>query len=46
MLVILCMGLPIITTIADEWLNSTTIADKWLNSLIFYDNVKCITTVG
>ena len=33
-LAIQCKGLPITTTIAGEW----------LNSLIFYDNIKCITT--
>ena len=35
-LAILCMGLPITTTIAGEW----------LNSLIVHDNIKCITTNG
>ena len=35
-LVILCMGLSI----------TTTIAGKWLNSLIFHDDVKCITVNG
>ena len=34
MLVILCMGLPITTISADEW----------LNSLICHDDIKCITT--
>ena len=32
-IVILCKGLPITTTIVAEW----------LNSLIFYDNIKGIT---
>ena len=36
MLVILCMGLPITTTITGEW----------LNNLIFHDNVKGNTTIG
>ena len=35
-LVILCMGLSI----------TTTIAGKWLNSLIFHDDVKCIIANG
>ena len=35
-LAILCMGPPITTTAAGEW----------LNSLIFHDNIKCITTNG
>ena len=33
---ILCMGLPIITTITDEW----------LNCLIFHGDTKCITANG
>ena len=33
---ILCMGVPIITTIADEW----------LNCLIFHGDTKCITANG
>ena len=33
---ILCTGLPI----------STTIADEWLNNLIFYDGIKCTIANG
>ena len=35
-LAILCMGLPI----------NTTIAGEWLNSLIFHDDIKNITANG
>ena len=35
-LMVLCTGLPITTTISGEW----------LNSLILYDNIKCITSNG
>ena len=35
-LMILCTGIPITTTVVDEY----------LNSLIFYDDNKCITANG
>ena len=35
-LVILCMGIPITTTLAGEW----------LNTLIFHGDIKCITANG
>ena len=35
-LVILCVCLPITTTVSGEW----------LNSLIFHDDIKCITAYG